>query len=41
MLVSLDVQVLESDVDDLVVTAKLWRSFLNLGIFVLKMVATL
>ena len=41
MLVFFDVQVLESDASDLAVDAELWRSFLNLGIFVLKMVATL
>jgi len=37
MLVSIDVQVLESDVGDLATATNLWRSFLNLGIFVLKM----
>lgn len=41
MLVSLDVQILESDADDLAAVAELWRSFLNLGIFMLKMAATL
>ena len=41
MLVSFDVQVLDSDDGGLAVAAELWRSFLNLGILVLKMAANL
>jgi len=37
MLVSFDVQVLESDASDVAATNELWRSFLDLGMFVLKM----
>jgi len=33
MLVSLDLQVLESDANDIFATTELWRSFLNLGIY--------
>lgn len=39
MLVSFDVQVLESDVGDFLNVAKLWRRFFIFGVLVLKMVA--
>jgi len=41
MLVSINVQVLESDASDPTIVCELWRIFLNLGIFVLKMATTL
>jgi len=40
MPVPFDVQVLEGDVDDLVTTAKLWRSFLDNRISMLRMTTT-
>jgi len=40
MLVSFDVKVLESDFYDYFATSNLWRSFLDIDIFMLKMVAT-
>ena len=40
MLVSFDLHVLESDANDLATAAKLWRSFLDIEISMVKMTAT-